>query len=85
MSEELLTILRGRYRFLRSMMDAMELTINRMGEENDPEKVYEIMKNFLGEFPTRRMLQEIADEKGLKIKVRTEEDAIAIIKHLQDL
>jgi len=38
------------------------------------------MGRFLGEFPTRRMLQSIADEKKLNIRVKTREDAIKVIK-----
>ncbi|ACS33030.1 Conserved hypothetical protein [Thermococcus gammatolerans EJ3] len=83
MTEELMEILKRKYQFLGTMLESVDLTIRELKRSGDSEEVYNTMITFLGEFPTKRMLQIIAEEKNLGIKVKTREDAINVIKLLQ--
>jgi len=80
MAEELLDILKERYDFLSMMVESVGQAIGELQESKDPERIYEVLVTFLGEFPTRRILQKIADEKNMNIRVKTREDAIKVIR-----
>lgn len=83
MAEELMDMLKRKYGFLSIMLESVDLAMRELEKSEDPEEVYSTMVTFLGEFPTRRMLQSIAEEKNLRIKVKTREDAINVIKLLR--
>ncbi len=80
MAEELIDMLKGRYEFLSMMIESVGQAIGELQESKDPERIYEALVKFLGEFPTRRILQKIADEKNMNIRVKSREDSIRVIK-----
>ncbi|WP_054839474.1 hypothetical protein [Thermococcus sp. JCM 11816] len=80
---ELIRILKEKHSFLSVMLESIERAISNIKEgKNPPEEVYYALTTFLGEFPTKAMLQKLADEKGLGIKVKDKESAIEVIKKL---
>ncbi|ASJ06461.1 hypothetical protein [Thermococcus pacificus] len=80
MAERILEVLKTKYDFLSIMLQGLEGAIEDISNETDPHEVYRTLVRYLGEFPTRAMLQKMADEKGLGIRVRTEEDVIRAIE-----
>ncbi|ASJ02639.1 hypothetical protein A3L09_04875 [Thermococcus profundus] len=82
MGNEIVKALKEKYSFLSLMLDSIEGAISGLEKGKDPEDVYHTLVTFLGEFPTRAMLQKLADEEGLNIKVKDKESAIEVIKLL---
>ncbi|BAD86119.1 hypothetical protein TK1930 [Thermococcus kodakarensis KOD1] len=82
MGSELIRILKEKHSFLSVMLESIERAISNIEEGKNPEEVYYALTTFLGEFPTKAMLQKLADEKGLGIKVKDKESAIEVIKRL---
>lgn len=82
MGEEILEALKTKYEFLSIMLQSLEGAMEDISREKDPKEIYGMLVKYIGEFPTRAMLQKMADEKGLNIRVRTEEDAIRVIELL---
>lgn len=82
MAQELVDMLRKKYEFLSIMLNAIVHALEELKISGDAEEVYNTMPRFLGEFPRRKMIQSIAEEKDLTINVKTKEDAIRVIKSL---
>lgn len=82
MVSELVKVLKEKYSFLSVMLESIERAIGDIEEGKNPEEVYYTLTTFLGEFPTKAILQKLADEKGLRIKVKDKESAIEVIKRL---
>ncbi|AIU69638.1 hypothetical protein TEU_04400 [Thermococcus eurythermalis] len=82
MAGELMDMLKRKYNFLSIMLESVDRAMEELENGENPEEIYNTLVTFLGEFPTRRMLQGIADEKNMNIRVRTREDAIRVIKAL---
>ncbi|MBP1911460.1 hypothetical protein [Thermococcus stetteri] len=82
MASELIRVLKEKYSFLSVVLETIERAIGAIEEGKDPEEVYYTLITFLGEFPTKAMLQKLADEKGLGIKVKDKESAVEVIKRL---
>jgi hypothetical protein len=82
MVSEIIRVLKEKYSFLSVMLESIERAISDIEESRDPEEVYYTLTTFLGEFPTKAILQNLADEKGLGIKVKDKESAIEVIKRL---
>ncbi len=84
MAEEILAVLKRKYSFLNIILESIGQTMRELEKNEDPEEIYRTMRVFLGEFPTKKILQDIADEKGLGIKVRTTEDALTVLRTLRE-
>jgi hypothetical protein len=82
MASELVKAPKEKYSFLSVMLESIERAIGDIEEGKNPEEVYYALTTFLGEFPTRAILQKLADEKGIGIKVKDKESAIEVIKML---
>lgn len=82
MASELVKVLKERYSFLSVMLESIERAIGDIERGKNPEEVYYALTTFLGEFPTKAILQKLADEKDLGIKVGDKESAIEVIKRL---
>ncbi len=82
MPEGILEALKKKYDFLSLMLQSLEGAIDGVSGETDPDEVYETLVKYMGEFPTRAMLQKIADERGLGIRIRERKDAIRTIDFL---
>lgn len=82
MVSELIRVLKEKYTFLSVMLESIERAIGDIEEGKNPEEIYYTLITFLGEFPTKAMLQKLADEKGLGIKVKDMRSAIEVIKRL---
>ncbi|MDV3104511.1 hypothetical protein [Thermococcus waiotapuensis] len=82
MAERILEALKLKYDFLSIMLQSLEGAMGDISKETDPREVYQTLVKYVGEFPTRAMLQKMADEKGLGIRIRTEEDAIKAVELL---
>ncbi|NJE05814.1 hypothetical protein E3E36_06585 [Thermococcus sp. M36] len=84
MAEEILAVLKRKYGFLSIILESIGQAVRELEKNDDPEEIYRTMTVFLGEFPTKKILQDIADEKGLGIRVRTTEDALTVIRSLKE-
>ncbi|NJF24789.1 hypothetical protein [Thermococcus sp. Bubb.Bath] len=82
MVSELIRVLKEKYSFLSVMLESIERAIADIEGGKNPEEIYYTLTTFLGEFPTRAILQKLADEKGLGIKVKDKESAVEAIKML---
>lgn len=82
MASELVKALKEKYSFLSVMLESIERAIEDIEEGKNPEEIYYALTTFLGEFPTKAILQKLADERGLGIKVKDKESAIEVIKML---
>jgi hypothetical protein len=81
---ELIQILEKKHAFLSVMLESIEKAIENMEDKKTPEEIYNTLVTFFGEFPTRAILQEVADERNLGIKVKDRKSAIEGIKLLTD-
>ncbi|NJE00745.1 hypothetical protein [Thermococcus sp. JdF3] len=85
MAEEIIKILRRKHSFLSAMIEGVEYAMKELEEESKPEKIYSTLTVFLGEFPTKKLIQDLADENGIEVRVRTKEDALTVLRSLREI
>jgi len=82
MAERILEALKLKYDYLSIMLQSLEGAMGDISKEKDPEKIYGTLVEYIGEFPTKAILQKMADEKGLGIRIRARADAVRAIELL---
>ncbi|WP_258083176.1 hypothetical protein [Thermococcus thermotolerans] len=83
MAEEVLKTLRRKHSFLSAMIECVEYAMKELEGQEDPESVYKTLTMFLGEFPTKKLIQDLANENGIRVRVRTREDALNVLRSLE--